>query len=309
MSHNPAAADSRSLPIARPSAAREGLALLLAAGVSAGGVAVWVLATIVLVQVVTWLTPRPLPAWHLRLAELPAGAAIAKDAALKGREVFNTSCASCHSASGLGKSGLGKDLVHSDFVADRPDASLAQFIVKGRAATDPLNTTKIPMPPKGGNDALTEDDIAAVVVYLRGLQDPRRLPALEPWTPPVIVVTEADKAKALQAAGGDAELAAYIASGNKLFHQTCVSCHGRDGAGIKGNGKALAHNDFIRSLDDDALLAFIKQGRGPSDPKNTTGIQMPPKGGNPALSDDDILDIISFLRTLQDAKSTSVTAK
>ena len=58
--------------------------------------------------------------------------------------------------------------------------------------------------------------------------------------------------------------------------------------------------DAEKTGDDDALLAFIKQGRSPSDPKNTTGIQMPPKGGNPAMSDDDILDVIAYLRTMAD---------
>ncbi len=108
-----------------------------------------------------------------------------------------------------------------------------------------------------------------------------------------------EKAAALGAAGGDAELAGYIASGTKLFNSTCIACHGPGGVGIQGNGKMLAKNDFIKSQTDDQLLAFVKHGRDPSDPKNTTGIAMPPKGGNPALSDDDLLDVISYLRTLQ----------
>lgn len=120
--------------------------------------------------------------------------------------------------------------------------------------------------------------------------------------------SQEQKTAALQAAGGDAELAEYIASGDKLFHSTCIACHGKAGVGVQGNGKALAKNSFVQSLDDDGLLAFIKQGRSPTDPKNTTGIQMPPKGGNPALSDDDILDIISYLRTLQGDKPVTTPA-
>ena len=125
-----------------------------------------------------------------------------------------------------------------------------------------------------------------------------------PALPAVTVAAPSDeqKAAALASANGNAELAGYIASGDKLFHTTCVACHGKGAVGIQGNGKRLVTNDFIRSLDDDALLAFIKQGRAPTDPKNTTGIQMPPKGGNPAMSDDDILDIIAYLRTLQGGK-------
>ena len=51
-------------------------------------------------------------------------------------------------------------------------------------------------------------------------------------------------------------------------------------------------------LSDEQLLAFIKTGRPTSDPANTTGVDMPPKGGNPALTDAQIVDIIAFIRTL-----------
>lgn len=137
------------------------------------------------------------------------------------------------------------------------------------------------------------------------------MPQLAAWvpTPIKVEVTAQDKSAALAAAGGDEELAGYIASGNKQFHSMCVVCHGAGGAGIKGNGKALANNDFVRALDDEALLAFIKQGRAPTDPKNTTGIQMPPKGGNPAMSDDDILDVIAYLRTLQGNPPSAAAGK
>jgi disulfide bond formation protein DsbB len=82
---------------------------------------------------------------------------------------------------------------------------------------------------------------------------------------------------------------------------TCVACHGAGAVGVAGLGKPLVNNAFVQSQDDDALLAFIQKGRDPSDPMNTTGVGMPAKGGNPALSEDDILDIIAYLRTLQDS--------
>jgi disulfide bond formation protein DsbB len=47
------------------------------------------------------------------------------------------------------------------------------------------------------------------------------------------------------------------------------------------------------------MLTFIKTGRPSGDPLNTTGVDMPPKGGNPALSDEQILDIVAYIRTLQ----------
>lgn len=286
----------------KTSVGRELTAVGLALGVNVAVLGLCYLLVLGGIKVSVWLSPRPRPAYHERLAALPPGQVVAVAEAEHGREIFRNVCGVCHGPSGLGVQGLGKDIVRSDFVADASDGALVAFIERGRDVNDPLNSTKIAMPPKGGNPALTRADLAAVVAYMRGLQDPRRMPPLPAWAPKPLVVSEADKAAALEAAGGDAELAEYIASGNKLFHSTCVACHGQGGVGVPGNGKSLANNAFIQSLDDDALLAFIQQGRSPTDPLNTTGIQMPPKGGNPAMTEDDLLDVISYLRTLQPAQ-------
>lgn len=237
------------------------------------------------------------------IASAPAGTLPAIDAAA-GRDLFASSCAVCHSPTGAGIKGLGKNLIESDFVAAQTDQQLHDFLIVGRPNAQPM-----PMPPKGGRADLTDEDMRHLVVYLRGMQDPRRMPELSAPAPVASAPTQAQTDAALAAAGGDAELAQYIANGSKLFSTACVACHGPGGVGVAGNGKRLVKNDFIKSLDDDALLAFITQGRSPTDPKNTTGIQMPPKGGNPALSEDDILDIISYLRTLQDAPTTTSASK
>lgn len=97
----------------------------------------------------------------------------------------------------------------------------------------------------------------------------------------------------------DAESAAFTANGAHLFTRTCAACHGPGGIGRPGLGKQLENSSFVQSLDDDELLAFLRRGRNPGDPQNTTGRGMPAKGGNPALSEDDLLDIIAYLRTLQ----------
>jgi disulfide bond formation protein DsbB len=48
---------------------------------------------------------------------------------------------------------------------------MVAFLKRGRDISDPLNTTKVPMPPKGGNPALNDKQLADLVVFLRGLQD------------------------------------------------------------------------------------------------------------------------------------------
>ncbi len=90
-----------------------------------------------------------------------------------------------------------------------------------------------------------------------------------------------------------------LAIGKTLWMETCRSCHGLAGEGIPGQGKDQRNSAFIKSKNDQELLAFIKVGRMPFDPANTTGIQMPPRGGNPLLSDRNLLDIVAYVRTFE----------
>jgi cytochrome c5 len=87
------------------------------------------------------------------------------------KELFS-SCTACHGADGRGVPNIGKDLVSSEFVRGQTDAQLIDFIKKGRDASDPLNTTKVAMPPKGGNPSLSDADLATIVAHIRSLAAP-----------------------------------------------------------------------------------------------------------------------------------------
>ncbi len=89
------------------------------------------------------------------------------------------------------------------------------------------------------------------------------------------------------------------AMGQTKFTATCSACHGPAGEGVTGLGKDMTTSTFIKGLSDAELVEFIKKGRPVSDPANTTQVDMPPKGGNPALSDQDLADIVAYIRTLQ----------
>jgi hypothetical protein len=65
-----------------------------------------------------------------------------------------------------------------------------------------------------------------------------------------------------------------------------------------GTHLPLIHGEFIRESSDEEMVEFIKVGRQPDHPLNTTGVAMPPKGGNPAFSDEGIYDIVAWMRTL-----------
>lgn len=105
-------------------------------------------------------------------AATPEGAAppIPPGDAGRGKTVYDGACAACHGPDATGLPGLGKDLTTSEFAAGKTDAELVAFIKAGRPTNDPLNTTGVEMPPKGGNAALTDQDLADVVAYIRTLE-------------------------------------------------------------------------------------------------------------------------------------------
>jgi disulfide bond formation protein DsbB len=98
--------------------------------------------------------------------------------------------------------------------------------------------------------------------------------------------------RAAQASTGDAIV------GQRLFTKNCSACHGPAGEGVQGLGKALTTSEFVAGKTDEELVAFIKVGRDPKDPLNTTGIRMYPKGGNPDLTDADLFDIVAHIRNI-----------
>jgi mono/diheme cytochrome c family protein len=100
----------------------------------------------------------------------PAPAQVSKGDPAKGQENF-TACSACHGPTGEGVPGLGKDMTHSEFIAGKTDEELVEFIKTGRPTSDPLNTTGIDMPPKGGNPALSEEDLYDIVAYIRTIHE------------------------------------------------------------------------------------------------------------------------------------------
>lgn len=265
------------------------------------------LAWTIFVNVSRWTTPRP-PAVVV-LDEAAVAQRVPDPVAfLQGRELFMHTCAACHGAVGQGVPNLGKSLATSPFVHNSTDARLLAFINTGRPANDPANTTKIPMPPKGGNPTLTDEKIGHIIAFVRGLQqgvtdlpEPMKARFADAIPPAEAPADTAAPASADEAA--TPALSAAAAHGKELFVGTCASCHGADARGMEGLGKTLRDSAFCRAQTDEQLLAFLKTGRPSWDPANTTGVDMPPRGGNPVLRDDDLVAIVSYLRSIEAAPS------
>jgi disulfide bond formation protein DsbB len=105
----------------------------------------------------------------------------------------------------------------------------------------------------------------------------------------------------LSACGGSAEptfAPEDVTRGGELFVGTCSACHGPDAKGLPNLGKDLTTSDYVKDSSDEVLLTLLKEGRPSGHELNTTGVDMPPKGGNPSLNDEDLLTIIAYLRSI-----------
>lgn len=107
----------------------------------------------------------------------------------------------------------------------------------------------------------------------------------------------------LAACGGSAEptyAPEDVAQGGEIFASTCSACHGPDAKGLPNLGKDLTTSEYVGDSDDATLLTLLKEGRPSGHELNTTGVDMPPKGGNPSLSDDDLTTIVAYIRSIQE---------
>ena len=81
-------------------------------------------------------------------------------------------------------------------------------------------------------------------------------------------------------------------SGKEIYQQTCIACHGATGTGSLPGVPNFTKKDGRLSKSDKVLLEHITSGF------QSTGsaMAMPPKGGNPSLSDKNIKDTLKYIR-------------
>ena len=83
-----------------------------------------------------------------------------------------------------------------------------------------------------------------------------------------------------------------LAKGKKLYQTTCFACHGTNGKGVVPGTPNFIRKKGSLSKTDKVLAKNIWEGyRSPGSP-----LAMPPKGGNPKLTKDDITHILGYMR-------------
>ena len=83
-----------------------------------------------------------------------------------------------------------------------------------------------------------------------------------------------------------------LRSGEEIYAQTCVACHGADGKGALPGVPNFSRTDGPLGKSNEILQQNILLGYQ----SDGSPMAMPPKGGNPALTEADIASVLRYLR-------------
>jgi disulfide bond formation protein DsbB len=213
----------------------------------------------------------------------------------EGRGIFSSVCSACHGLDARGIPGLGKNLIESQYVHSLSDEELLHFITTGRDTSDPLNTTGIPMPPRGGNPSLTDEQLRSVIAFLRSESGSTPLEQAAPTTIPgvVQVAPTGMPAPRLEATilPTSIPVTPQPFSAQSVYAWSCAGCHSIDGKGNLPFAGGYENSPLL--ADRAALLNFLIAAHPPTDP----GIEFPhpPRGGYPMLNDEQLAALLDYV--------------
>jgi len=224
---------------------------------------------------------RLAPIGSIAIAEAPTKKA-APAKAMSGADVIKATCFVCHGTGAAGAPRIGDKAAWKPRAAKGID-TLLQHAVSGFNA----------MPPKGGNAALSKAELKAAIEQMLADTDvsagsaAASTPAVTAPAPAAVTgapVTSMPAAPAAEAAAPKAASANSDARGEAVYKKVCFVCHDTGAAGAPKRGDKVAWAPRI-AKGEATLRAHALKGFN----------AMPAKGGNPALSDDDIAHAIAYI--------------
>ncbi|MEE2658498.1 MAG: c-type cytochrome [Candidatus Latescibacterota bacterium] len=181
---------------------------------------------------------------------------------LEGALTYVRNCGMCHGHEAVGKVGVAPSLSNPDFLALATDDFIRTTVREGRLGTAMAPRRDVP-----------QQDVGRIIGYLR------TLPGHD--IEPVSLDVE-------YTASGDAQ------RGREHFSRYCSSCHGAKGGGYveRGTAPGIGLPGFLHIATDAYIRETVRRGRVGTAMRSFTGSL-----GLANLSDQDIQDIIVFLRT------------
>lgn len=203
-------------------------------------------------------------------AAVPAAVATASS---PGEATYNTICAACHAQGIAGAPKTGDAGAWEARIAQGND-TLYKHAIEGYQGQAGV------MPAKGGAANLSDDDVKAAVDFMaQAVQGGAAAAAPAPAAAAPEAAAPAAEAPAVADAG---------AKGKEVYDGVCFVCHtpGAAGAPKLGDaaewGKRVAQGNDV--LYDHAINGYMGQAG-----------MMPPKGGRPDISDDDVKAAVDYM--------------
>ena len=171
---------------------------------------------------------------------------------MTGEQVFASTCKTCHEAGIAGAHKVGDKAAWAKVIA-QGEKTVLQHAIAGYKA----------MPPRGGNPALTDEEVQRGVAYMVGKSGGN-------WK-------EAPVAIAAAAAGSDR-------SGQQVVESVCAKCHATGAGGAPKIGDRAAWIERSKLGIDRAVQSAMRGHAG-----------MPARGGMAELSDKEIRGAVEFM--------------
>jgi len=210
------------------------------------------------------LTPESVAARIQPIGKVEFGAPAAAPGARSGEEIVKAVCATCHQAGVANAPKLGDKAAWAPPIKQGLDAMVKNAITGIKA-----------MPPRGGDASLTDTEVARAVAFMANQAGGK---FKEPAGAKPAAAASAEK----PAATARAKPAA--ADGKAVYDKVCFACHAQSVAGSPKLGDKAAWAPRIQT-GTDAMVATVIKGKG----------AMPPKAGNPSLSDAEIRAAVEFM--------------
>ena len=136
---------------------------------------------------------------------------------------------------------------------------------------------------------LTDEDVRAMAVYLKGIAEPSPPPAPASTLP-------------------STESSLLISLGKTVYDARCAACHGAHGEGKPPHWPPLAGNQSIQMESAvNPIRMVLNGGYPPGTEGNPKPYGMPPFAG--LLSDNEVAAVVSYIRTAWGNRGTPVSAR
>ncbi|WP_339885960.1 c-type cytochrome [Vreelandella maris] len=231
-------------------------------------------------------------------AAAPAGDSASSGGDIDGEGIYGNVCSACHASGAAGAPIRGEE----DAWAARTEqgfATLVDHAINGIGA----------MPPKGGNASLSDEEVEAAVAYM--VEPVMEVPELGGGDDAASeeAATDEGAAEETAAAEGDAAAEEEMAANDDAASEEDASANEEeasggsdlDGAALYASvGCAACHDSGVAGAptkgDSEAWAARLEKGADELYASAINGIgAMPAKGGNPNLSDEEVMAVVDYL--------------